>query len=151
MPAFSVIRGCACLPPTHGYSGTSATAAPASPIMKAEHNPPPSPRQHEDDTFKFQALVTAEAPERAGRSQASHPWTPKRVSLKAGWSSCSLDRGKGAIGFQDWRLTRPLVPVGLIRLCSKFFSSELSSNCLWNGFREADLLSRYVGSADDSP
>lgn len=126
-------------------------AAPASPIVKEENNPPPSPRQHEDDTFKFQALVTAEAPERAGRSQASHPLDPQKGQLES-WPAVLLSgQGKGAIGFQGWRLTRPLVPVGLIRMCSKFFSSELSSNCLWNGFREADLLSRFVGSADDSP
>ena len=63
------------------------------------------------------------------------------------WPAVLLSgQGKGAIGFQGWRLTRPLVPVGLIRMCSKFFSSELSSNRLCNGFREADLLSRYVGS-----
>lgn len=113
-------------------------------------HPAPIASVHEDDTLKSRALATAEALERAGRNQALHPWTPQRALLRAGHHSV-LWTGERGLGPQGWRLTWPLVPVGLIRMCSKFFSPESSSNCLQNGFREADLLNRYAGSADISP
>ena len=62
------------------------------------------------------------------------PWT----------SGCNLR--PWSLGSQGRNCQWPLIPQGLIRTCSKFFFSQ---NCPFNifgtGFREADLLNRYIG------